>query len=242
MNIGNRVYTEFERTSARVIEMYRGLPASNINDEMNRLYSFHAYMYLLNPEAFDENMVGPALTVKCPAGDNLFFHQALDLAQPGDIVVVDAGGCANRSVAGEIMMRFAYEKGIAGIVVDGYMRDLDGIKKLPMPVYARGITPQGPYKNGPGEINVPVSCGGQVVFPGDVLVGDKDGLVVIRRQDAGKVAEAAQKKKDGEDKIFALMKSDLNAYAAKHRQTTERRMENKNIETINESYIEQYKL
>ena len=242
MNIGNRIYTEFDRTSACVIEMYRGLPASNINDEMNRLYSFHAYMYLLNPETFDGNMVGPALTVKCPAGDNLFFHQALDLAQPGDIVVVDAGGCANRSVAGEIMMRFACEKGIAGIVVDGYMRDLDGIKKLPMPVYARGVTPQGPYKNGPGEINVPVSCGGQVVFPGDVLVGDKDGLVVIRHQDAREVAEAAQKKKSEEDKIFALIQSDLNAYAAKHRQTTEKRMENKNIETINERYIEHYKL
>ena len=118
------------------------------------------YMYLLNPEKFSGSMVGTALTVKCPSGDNLIFHQALELAQPGDIIVVDADGISNRSVAGEIMMRFACKKGIAGIVVDGYMRDLDGIKELPMPVYARGVTPQGPYKNGPGEVNVPIACGG----------------------------------------------------------------------------------
>ena len=88
------------------------------------------------------------------------------MAQPGDVIVVDGASGCNRSLAGEIMMRFACKKGLAGIVVDGCLRDLDGIEKLDMPIYAKGITPQGPWKFGPGEVNVPVACGGQVVFPG----------------------------------------------------------------------------
>ena len=130
------------------------------------------------------------------------------MAQPGDIIVVDGGSGCNRSVAGEIMMRFAQEKGLAGVVVDGCLRDLDGLETLTMPVYAKGITPQGPFKNGPGEINVPVACGGQVVFPGDILVGDRDGIVVIRPQDAREIGLASQKKKAGEDDTFAKMAAD----------------------------------
>ena len=76
------------------------------------------------------------------------------------------------------MMRFAQEKGLAGVVVDGCLRDLDGIQKLTMPIFAKGVTPQGPYKNGPGEVNIPISCGGQVIFPGDILIGDRDGLLL----------------------------------------------------------------
>lgn len=242
MNVGNRIYTQIERTEPRIIEMFRGIPSSNINDEINRLYNFHAYMHLLNPEKFSGSMVGPALTVKCPAGDNLFFHQALDLAQPGDIVVLDADGCANRSVGGEIMMRFACKKGIAGIVVDGYMRDLDGIKALPMPVYARGVTPQGPYKNGPGEINVPIACGGQVVFPGDVIVGDMDGLVVVRRQDAEELAQIARAKKEKEEKSFEKMEKDFDAYCEGHKNTTAKRMEGKNPQFIDSSFVKDYHL
>ena len=153
-------------------------------------------------------------------------------------MVDGASGC-NRSLAGEIMMRFACMKGIAGIVVDGCLRDLDGIETLDMPVYAKGITPQGPFKFGPGEVNVPIACGGQVVFPGDILVGDKDGIVVIRRQDAEEVAKAAIAKKESEDKTFALMGSDLEAYAQKHLKTTEKRMDGKNV-LICGSYCEKY--
>jgi regulator of RNase E activity RraA len=110
-----------------------------------------------------------------------------------------------------------------------------------MPIYAKGITPQGPWKFGPGEVNVPIACAGQVVFPGDILVGDRDGIVVIRRQDAAEVAEVAQKKKASEDQTFELMESDLSAYAAKHLQTTEKRMNGKNP-AILENYMTQYGL
>lgn len=237
ITIGNRVFMQIERPEKSTVEMFRGLPSSNINDEMNRLYCMHDYIRLMNPGS--RQLLGTAITVKAPIGDNLFFHQALDMALPGDIIVVDGGSGCNRSLAGEIMLRFAQEKGLAGIVADGCLRDLDGIETLTMPVYAKGITPQGPWKNGPGEINVPIACGGQVVFPGDILVGDKDGIVVVRRQDAKEVAEVAQKKKMDEDRTFELIASDLEGYAGRHFQTTEKRKEGKNV-TEYASYAERY--
>ena len=240
MNIGNRIFTKVERPSQEIVEMFRGLPSSNINDEMNRLFCMHDYMKLLNPDTAVQ-LLGTAITVKAPIGDNLFFHEALDLAQPGDIIVVDGGSGCNRSLAGEIMMRFAQLKGIAGFVVDGCLRDLDGVETLTMPVYAKGVTPQGPFKFGPGEVNTPIACGGQVVFPGDILVGDKDGIVVIHRQDAEEVAKVAQEKKAKEDKTFETMKADWREYAQKHIQTTQKRMADKDIAILDEQYAETYK-
>lgn len=239
MNIGNRVFTQVQRPSREIVEMFRDLPSSNINDEMNRLFCMHDYMKLLNPDTAVQ-LLGTAITVKAPIGDNLLFHEALDLAQPGDIIVVDGGSGCNRSLAGEIMMRFAQMKGIAGFVVDGCLRDLDGAQTLSMPIYARGVTPQGPFKFGPGEVNVPVSCGGQVVFPGDILVGDKDGVVVVRRQDAELVARAAQAKKASEDNTFATMRADWRVYAEKHLNSTQKRMEGKNIAFFDAQYTNQY--
>lgn len=240
MNIGNRIYTEVKRPPLEIVEMFRGLPSSNINDEMNRLFCMHDYMKLLNPDTAVQ-LLGTAITVKAPIGDNLFFHEALDLAQPGDIIVVDGGSGCNRSLAGEIMMRFAQLKGIAGFVVDGCLRDLDGVETLTMPVYAKGVTPQGPFKFGPGEVNTPIACGGQVVFPGDILVGDKDGIVVIHQQDAKEVAKVAQEKKAKEDKTFETMKADWKVYAQKHIQTTQKRMTGKDIAIFNGEYADEYK-
>ena len=223
--VGNRIFKDFERPSKELVELFRDIPSSNINDEMCRLYCMHDYIHPLN----EMPLLGTAFTVKTAIGDSLFIHEALDLAKPGDVLVIDAGSGNNRSLAGEIMLTLAYKKGLAGVVVDGCLRDLDGIRKLPMAVYAKGITPQGPFKNGPGEINVPVSCGGQVVFPGDILVGDQDGIVVIRPQDAEKIAQAALKRKQGEDKTFELMKNDFDAYLKKHRENTEKMKSGKEI-------------
>ena len=222
--IGNRIFTEFKRPARELIEAFRDIPSSNINDEMNRLYCMHESIRLINPNT-SKQLIGSAFTVKVPLGDNLFFHQALDMAQPGDVIVVDGGGYCNRSLAGEIMLKFAQYKGIAGIVVDGCLRDYDALSRMEMPIYCVGITPEGPYKNGPGEIGVPVACGGQVVFPGDILVGDPDGIVVIHKEDAAEMAEFAQKKKSGEDKVFATMDADWRAYADKHAASTKKRME-----------------
>lgn len=190
-NVGFRIYQSINRPDQALVEKFKGIPSSTINDQMNRLYCMSAAISPLNKVA---SMVGTAFTVKLPIGDNLMFHKALDMAQPGDVLIIDGAGAMDRSLAGEIMITYAAKRGIAGIVVDGAMRDLDGIKRCPMPIYAKGITPQGPYKNGPGEIGVPVSCGGIVVFPGDIIVGDSDGIVVIRPDDALVVLESAQRK------------------------------------------------
>jgi len=235
ISVGNRIFTDFVRPDRKLVEQFRGIPSSNINDEMNRLFCMHDYIRPMNHVP----LLGTALTVKVPIGDNLFFHQALDMAQSGDIIVVDGGSGCNRSLAGEIMFRFAEAKGIAGIVVDGYLRDSDCYSSLHIPIYCKGVTPQGPYKNGPGEINTPISCGGQVVFPGDILVGDADGIVVIRRQDAAAVLAAAKAKFESEAAIFEKQKNDIAAYAVKHKETTKKRMDGKNIITF-KSYHEMY--
>ena len=157
-----------------------------------------------------------------------------------DVIVVEAGGYCNRSLAGEIMMKFAQYKGIAGIVVDGCMRDADALSKMEMPIYCVGITPQGPYKNGPGEIGTPVAVGGQVVFPGDILVGDADGIVVIHKADADLVAEVAKKKKAGEDKVFEKMDNRWQDYAESHLASTAKRFAGREPEVIEDDFCNKY--
>lgn len=240
-NVGCRIFNEVNRPSKEIVALFKDLPSSNINDEMNRLYCMHDYMRLLNPGT-SRQLLGTAFTVKVPLGDNLMFHQALDMAQPGDILVVDGGSGNNRSLCGELMMTFAQGKGLAGVVVDGCVRDWDGLETLTMPIYAKGVTPQGPWKNGPGEINVPISCGGQVIFPGDILVGDRDGIVVIRPQDAEYIARKSIKKKASEDASFALMKNDFVTYTGKHEKSTQDRIASsgKKIDVF-DSYQELYR-
>lgn len=137
---------------------------------------------------------GSALTVKARAGDNLFLHQALDMAQPGDIIVVSNDEDQTRSLMGEIMFTYAkYQRKLGGLVLDGPIRDVDAVRQMDLPVYANGSTPGGPHKEGPGEINVPIACGGVSVNPGDIIVADADGIIVIPLKDAPAVLEAAKK-------------------------------------------------
>lgn len=197
-NVGFRIYTKIDRPGRELIEKFAGLPVANIADEMNRLNCMDARIKPLNSAP----LLGPAFTVRARIGDNLMFHKALDLAQPGDVIVVDGRGDLANSLTGEIMMRQALKKGLAGIVVDGAVRDADALRKMDMAIYAAGITPQGPYKDGPGEINVPVCCGGVTVKPGDILVGDADGIVVISPKDAAIIAEKAKIKSLKEQTTF----------------------------------------
>lgn len=239
--IGNRIFTEIKRPSRETIEAFKGIPSSNINDEMNRLFCMHSYIHILNPDTSSQ-LLGSAVTVKVPIGDNLFIHQALDMALPGDVLVIDGGNGNNRSLMGEIMVRFAQKKGLAGIVADGCLRDSDALCKMKMPIYCSGITPQGPFKNGPGEINAPIACGGQVVFPGDIIVGDRDGVVVIHKEDAIMMAEIAHKKKASEDATFELMSNDFEAYTQKHLRTTEKRFVSAAKPEFLKSFGDKYKL
>ena len=211
-NAGFRIYTKIRRPARELVEEFRGLPVANIADEMNRLFCVDARIKPLNHTP----LLGTAFTVKAKVGDNLMFHKAIDMAQPGDVIVVDVQGDLTNSLTGEIMMRLAAKRGLAGVVVDGAVRDADALREMEFSVYAAGVTPKGPYKEGPGEINVPVSCGGVVVFPGDILVGDGDGIVVISPKDAPKVLEKAKKKLAQEQATFKAIEEgtlDRSAYS-----------------------------
>jgi RraA family protein len=170
------------------IEAFRGLPTSVISDNLDRLPGPVG----LNRYNNGAPLLGRALTVRTRAGDNLAIHQALELVTTGDIVVVDGGGDISRALVGEIMKAIAEKKGAVGFVIDGAIRDSGAFAGSDFGCYARGIIHRGPYKDGPGEINVPVSVGGCVIRPGDVIVGDEDGVVVFPPEKAAALLEAVR--------------------------------------------------
>lgn len=187
-NVGFRVYTKIERPAPELVEGFRGIPVANIADNMSRQSCVDAMIKGKNSRP----LLGTAFTVKSRTADNLLMHKALDMAKPGDVIVVDVQGDLINSVTGEIMMRYAMKRGIAGFLIDGAVRDSGALAEMDFAVYAKGVTPMGPHKDGPGEINVPVCCGGVVVNPGDIIVGDDDGVVVIKPQDAPDVLEKSR--------------------------------------------------
>ena len=137
-------------------------------------------------------MAGYAITVKARAGDNLMLHAALDMATENDVIVVSNEGDRSRALMGEIMVAYAhYTKKIAGIVLDGPIRDIDALSVLDFPLFATGSNPAGPFKEGPGEVNTPIAVGGVAVCPGDLIVGDADGVIVIPLNDAAALLDKA---------------------------------------------------
>ena len=160
MSLGCRIRRNFERPSKELVEAFRGIPVANIDDNCGRIAAVDSSIYPLNPKA---RLLGTAFTVNAPAGDNLLFHKALDMAQPGDVIVLANKGSMSRALCGEIMSNYAKSRGIAGIIIDGCVRDSYTLSQMDFPVYAKGITPNGPYKNGPGEMNFPVSFAGIVI-------------------------------------------------------------------------------
>ncbi len=192
MSVGFRVFTQRELPARELVEGFRSIPAANIADCMGRLCAMSSQIRRMSAPS-EENMVGVALTVKARPGDNLMLHKALNMAVAGDVIVVSNEGDRSQSLLGEIMMTYGRYKGLAGMVIDGPMRDVDSIYSLGVPMYAVGSTPGGPYKEGPGEINVPIACGGIHVMPGDIIVGDSDGVIVIPRRDAARILDEARK-------------------------------------------------
>ena len=194
VSVGCRIHTHPARTDPGLVERFRNIPVANLDDCMGRTAALSSAIRPYGPR----RLLGQAFTVRVPAGDNLMFHKAMDMAQPGDVFMIDAGGDPNRSIFGEIMVRYCAKRGIAGIVVDGSIRDSDSIAQMDFPVYARGVTPNGPYKNGPGEIGGVVTVGGIVVHPGDIVVGDADGVIVIRPDEAEELAKKVRAFNDNE--------------------------------------------
>ena len=189
MSVGNRIYLKRQLPSKELVEAFCELAAANVADCMNRLCAMHHSIQLVSSPK--KNMCGVALTVRARAGDNLMIHRALDMAEEGDIIVVETGFGEPNSLVGEIMVNNAIFRKMAGFVFDAPIRDKDTISKMDFPIYATGFTPGGPFKEGPGEINVPISCGNMTVLPGDIILGDADGVIVIPRCDAKSILEAA---------------------------------------------------
>ena len=183
--IGFRILPSPPRLDASLVGAFRGLASSNVADAMGR-FGF------MDPGIQSRSglpLCGLAITVNARPGDNLMVHKALQLAEPGDIVVVSTNGNTTSAVFGELMCRTAIARGLGGLVVDGAIRDAEGMTALGFPAFSRTVTPGSCDKDGPGEINVPVSCGGVAVHPGDIIVGDRDGIAVVPRADAADVLE-----------------------------------------------------
>ena len=189
-NLGFRIFPP-KRSSRELTELFRDLPVPNISDNMNRLFGAGE---LIRPVHGSAQLLGSAFTVKTRPGDNLIVHKAIDMLEPGDVLVIDAGGETTNAILGEIIMRMVMNRGATGIVVDGTVRDTEAFIEARFPCFAKGSSHRGPYKDGPGEINVPVVVGRAVVNPGDVTVGDTDGLVFVPPEDAEYLAEQTKKK------------------------------------------------
>lgn len=233
MSVGFRVFTKRMLPSAEVMDGFRQLPAANVADVMGRSCALSSEIHTMLPHT-DKIMVGPALTVRARPGDNLMIHKALNLAQEGDVIVISNEGDRSQSLLGAIIVAYAKSKKVAGIIVDGPIRDIDEIAELGVPVYATGSTPGGPYKEGPGEVNVPISCGGVSIAPGDIILGDSDGVIVIPRKDAQEVLQQAVEfaKKD-----TAKMQAALEGRA--DRSWVDVALEKKNCEIIDGCYGEE---
>jgi regulator of RNase E activity RraA len=199
---GFRICLDFPRLDIDTVTGFRDFATPEISDQLNRLYAIDSEIRPLS--GVGRSLVGLACTVRVYPGDNLMVHKALDVARPGDVVVIAASGGRSNAVLGDIVSTKARHRGIAGYIVDGLIRDLPGIPS-DFPVYARGTTPMGPLHRGPGEINYPVACGGVVVNPGDVIVADDAGIVVVPQQVAHELLARLRAQAEGQAAYFAAV-------------------------------------
>jgi regulator of RNase E activity RraA len=187
-----------------VIAALRELPLAALSDNMHRNIGTVGLQPYHRPG--EKTMAGTAVTARSRGGDNLTYLRALEFCRPGDVLVIDAGGDLANAVVGGILSFYADRIGLAGVVIDGAIRDVAEIRSRDFPVYARGVTHRGPYKDGPGEINVPISVGGMVVNPGDILLGDQDGLLAIPPQDAPDLIVKARAVLEAEARTMQAMR------------------------------------
>ncbi|WP_201004028.1 RraA family protein [Paenibacillus glycanilyticus] len=174
-----------------LIQQFSNIPTTCISDATQGLNNMEP---AIKPLKEQYSFAGPALTVKMPVGDNLAVSKALLAAKPGDVLVIDAKGDTYRAIAGDFVVGMAKSLGLAAIVVDGVIRDIKGVKALDFPVFCKGTTVAASGKAGMGEYNVPISCGGVSVCPGDIIVGDADGVIVIPKASASDILEQSKDK------------------------------------------------
>jgi 4-hydroxy-4-methyl-2-oxoglutarate aldolase len=198
------VVKDFERVAADVVRQAAEFPSSILADVAGRRGALHGRIAPLAPT---RKFAGPALTVELRPGDNLMIHAALALARPGDVIVVDGKGDLTSALMGEIMCHQAMALGVAAVVIDGAVRDAEAIRAMGFPMFAAGLNPNGPTKNVAGRLNHPISIGGVAVRPGDLVVGDGDGVTVVERENAAALLPLAAEKVAAETKRIAGIKS-----------------------------------
>lgn len=174
---------------AQVFEILYRLPVPILSDSLLRLRGCVG----LQPMGAAVKLVGTAVTVKTRPGDNLLIYKAIMLLRPGHVLVVDGAGDPTNALVGDLILQYARQRGCTGFVIDGAIRDRSAFTEAGFPCYARAVSHRGPYKNGPGHVNVPVTVGGQTVMPGDYVVGDEDGVVSFAPSEAASLVEAAEK-------------------------------------------------
>lgn len=198
------VIRDFERVDARIVDQAAQFPSSILADVAGRRGALHGRIAPLSPTM---RFAGPALTVEVRPGDNLMIHAAMAIAKPGDVIVVDGKGDLTSALMGEIMCQQCLAIGVAAVVIDGAVRDSQAIRELGFPVFAAGLNPNGPTKSIAGRVNHPISIGGVSIRPGDLVVGDADGVTVIEREKAAALLPLAAQKVAAEAKRIADIKS-----------------------------------
>jgi len=189
------IVPEIARPAPDVVRRLGAFPVAIIGDGLGRRAIMDAGIKPLDPRP---TMAGPAVTVEVPPADNLMIHAALQVARQGDVVVVNAQGDLGYGLWGELMTQIAMRKKLAGLVIDGAVRDGRELSTIGFPVFARGVNPTGGGKDGPGQVNLPIACAGVPVMPGDIVVGDADGVIVVPAAQAEAAIRFAQARVDAE--------------------------------------------
>lgn len=189
--IGFRVNSEIERPPAELIERLNEFSAPELCDGM---ILYNAMDYRIKPMVTTKKIIGPAITLKLTLGDSLLVTKALSVAKPGDVLVIDGRGSGNNALWGDHRSLVAKKLGLSGVVMDGAFRDIDENEAIGFPIYARAVTCGSSTKNSNGEVNVPISCGGVPVHPGDIIVGDRNGVCVVPPEHAEEIIKNAREK------------------------------------------------
>ena len=201
--MNSRIIREILRPSREIISSFKTIGTPTIDESTQRCGAMDSS---IKPIWRGMKCCGPALTVKCHVGDNLTLLKAIDLAQPGDILVVDFGNNSEVSPWGAIAATASLEKGIAGLVINSSVRDIDELKTISFPVFALGSCMKGTTKNCFGFINHPINCGGVTVKPGDIIVGDDDGVVVVKQEEASEILRKSKERDEREANILKEIK------------------------------------
>ncbi|MCM3762104.1 RraA family protein [Alkalihalobacillus oceani] len=191
-NLGCKVVQSFERVEQAVLEEYKKFDSAIISDAGDHLITSSTDMVRLSKQGL--TFAGSALTVRVPPGDNLMVQKAVQLAKEGDVIVIEETSPSDTALIGDIVCQAAKQKGVTGFIVYGAIRDHSALLEMTLPIYAKGVVPRGATKEGPGEINVPIPIGQAAIDPGDLIIGDDDGFVVVPAGESSTVLYKAKEK------------------------------------------------